>query len=52
MLLLADCAVCAANNTSGGWLILSGVVLLGSFAVAGAFLWMDRSNTRSHHPGG
>ena len=52
MLLLADCAICAANNTSGGWFILSGVVLLGSFGLAGAFMWMDRRNRRSWHPGG
>ncbi len=39
--LIADCAVCAAQETSGGWFILAGTVLFGACALAGFFAWID-----------
>ncbi len=52
MNLLADCAICAANSTEGGWFVLAGVVLLSAVGVAGVFAWMDGRNRRSWSPGG
>ena len=52
MILIADCAICAANATQGGWFVLAGVVLLGAVGVAGVFAWMDNRNPRSWSPGG
>jgi len=42
MNLLAKCAVCVANETHGGWYVLSGVILAGSIGLALFFVWQDR----------
>jgi hypothetical protein len=39
---IAGCAVCAANETSGGWFILAGTVVLAGAGIAAVFAWLDR----------
>lgn len=40
---IAGCAVCAANGTEGGWLILAATVVgLGLAVGAGMFWWESR----------
>lgn len=47
---IAGCAVCAANETDGGWFILAGTVLGLGMGVAAVFAWLDRRNAPAPLP--
>ncbi len=44
LLPMADCVVCAANETPNGWLGLALIVLVLSGTLALALAWMDGRN--------